>query len=63
MYSPWIVSHDPTFDNEKKEIVKKVVSKKQTKKPRRKIGILEKKGKIKIGKGFKITENEFLGLQ
>jgi hypothetical protein len=32
------------------------------KKLRRKIGMLEKKGKIKIAKHFKITEKEFLGL-
>lgn len=46
----------------KKEIVAKLVPKNAGKKPRRKIGILENKGKIKIGKDFKITEKEFLGL-
>lgn len=46
----------------KKEIVAKLVPKTPDKMPRRKIGILEKKGKIKISKDFKITEEEFLGL-
>ena len=44
----------------KKEMVAKLVPKNAGKKPRRKIGILEPRGKIKTGKHFKITENEFL---
>jgi len=46
----------------KKEIVAKLVPKNTGQKPRRKIGILENKGKITIGRNFKITEKEFLGL-
>ena len=45
----------------KKEIVAKMVPKTIEKKPRRKLGILEGKGKIKFGADFKITEEEFLG--
>jgi antitoxin (DNA-binding transcriptional repressor) of toxin-antitoxin stability system len=46
----------------KKEIVAKLVPKTPDKKPKRKIGILEGKGKIKFAADFKITEEEFLGL-
>ena len=46
----------------KKEIVAKIVPKTIEKKPRRKLGILEGKGKIEIGPDFKITEEDFLGL-
>ncbi len=44
----------------KKEIVAKIVPKKAGKQPRRKIGTLEGKGKIKFATDFKITEEEFL---
>ena len=43
----------------KKEMVAKFVPKNKGKKPRRKIGILEPRGKIKIRKDFKITERQF----
>jgi antitoxin (DNA-binding transcriptional repressor) of toxin-antitoxin stability system len=46
----------------RKEIVARLVPKATTKKPRRKIGILEGKGQVSFGKDFKITEEEFLGL-
>ncbi len=46
----------------KKEIVAKMVPKTIEKKPRRKLGVLEGKGKIKFGTDFKITEEAFLGL-
>ena len=46
----------------KKEIVAKLVPKKAGKQSRRKIGILEGKGKIKFSTDFKITEEEFLAL-
>jgi prevent-host-death family protein len=46
----------------KKEIVARLVPKETTKKPRRKIGILDGKGKASFSKDFKITEEEFLGL-
>ena len=46
----------------RKEIVAKLVPKDAGKKNKRKIGILENKGKIKFGKDFKMTEEEFLGL-
>jgi len=45
----------------KKEIVAKLVPKTEEKKPKRKLGILEGKGKIRFGTDFKITEEEFLG--
>jgi hypothetical protein len=38
-----------------------MVPKTTEKKPRRKLGILEGKGKIKFATDFKITEEEFLG--
>jgi antitoxin (DNA-binding transcriptional repressor) of toxin-antitoxin stability system len=46
----------------KKEIVARLVPKASGKKPRRKIGILEGKGKVVFNNDFKITEEEFLGL-
>jgi antitoxin (DNA-binding transcriptional repressor) of toxin-antitoxin stability system len=45
----------------KKEIVARMVPKNIEKKPRRKLGVLEGKGKIKFGTDFEITEEEFLG--
>jgi antitoxin (DNA-binding transcriptional repressor) of toxin-antitoxin stability system len=45
----------------KKEIVAKLVPK-STKKAKRKIGILEGKGKVIFGDDFKMTEEEFLGI-
>ena len=45
----------------RKEIVAKIVPKNTGKKSQRKIGILEKKGKIKFGSDFRMTEEEFLG--
>lgn len=45
----------------RKEIVAKLVPKSTGKEPKRKIGIFEGKGKIKFGKDFKMTEEEFLG--
>ena len=44
----------------KKEIVAKMVPNIIEKKQRRKLGILEGKGKIVFGSDFKITEEEFL---
>lgn len=46
----------------KKEIVARLVPKSPAKKPKRKIGILEGKGKVVFNAGFKMTEKEFLGL-
>lgn len=46
----------------KKEIVAKLVPKIADKKPKRKLGILEGKVKVKFGPDFKITEEEFLGI-
>lgn len=45
----------------RKEIVARLVPKDSTKKPKRKIGILQGKGKAIFNKDFKITEEEFLG--
>ncbi len=45
-----------------KEIVARLVPKENIKKPGRKIGILEGKGKVVFGKDFKMTEKEFLGI-
>ena len=44
-----------------KEIVAKLVPKTTDKKPKRKLGILDGKGKVKFNPGFKMTEEEFLG--
>lgn len=46
----------------KKEIVAKLVPRDTLKKPERKIGILEGKGKVSFSKDFKMTEEEFLSL-
>lgn len=46
----------------KKEIVARLVPKEHVKKPKRKIGLLDNKVKIKFSKNFKITESEFLGV-
>ena len=46
----------------KKEIVAKLVPKAKDKKHRRKLGILEGKGKVVFGSDFKMTEEEFLGI-
>jgi antitoxin (DNA-binding transcriptional repressor) of toxin-antitoxin stability system len=40
----------------KKEVVARLVPKNTSKKPKRKLGILEGKGKVKFGKDFKMTE-------
>jgi antitoxin (DNA-binding transcriptional repressor) of toxin-antitoxin stability system len=45
----------------KKVIVAKLVPKDKGIMPKRKLGILEGKGKLKFDKNFKITEEEFLG--
>lgn len=45
----------------KKELVAKLVPETAIRKPGRELGILEGKGKIKFGKDFKMTEEEFLG--
>ncbi|HVY75368.1 MAG TPA: hypothetical protein VG890_11090 [Puia sp.] len=45
----------------KKEIVARLVPK-NTKKGKRKIGILEGKAKVTFSRDFKITEEEFLGI-
>ncbi|HEU4553802.1 MAG TPA: hypothetical protein VFS25_13255 [Chitinophaga sp.] len=45
----------------KKEIVAKLVPKNAGKKPKRKLGVLEEKARIKFGKDFKMTEEEFIG--
>ncbi len=45
----------------KKEIVAKIVPKSAAKK-KRKIGLLDGKGKVSFPRDFKITEEEFLGL-
>ncbi len=46
----------------KKEIVARLVPKGNIKKPKRKIGILEGKGKVRFGKNFQMTEEEFIGV-
>jgi antitoxin (DNA-binding transcriptional repressor) of toxin-antitoxin stability system len=46
----------------KKTLVAKLVPKVAEKKAKRKLGILEGKGKVTFGKDFKMTEEEFLGL-
>ena len=46
----------------KKEIVARLVPKLEEKKKRRKLGILDGKGKIKFRSDFKLTEQEFLNL-
>lgn len=46
----------------RKEIVARLVPKATTKKARRKIGILEGKGKVNFGEDFKISEEDFLGI-
>ncbi len=46
----------------RKEIVARLVPKLPVKKHRRKIGILEGKGKVNFGVDFKMTEEEFLGV-
>jgi len=46
----------------KKEIVARLVPKAPVKKPKRKIGILEGKSKVIFNPGFKMTEEEFLGI-
>lgn len=46
----------------RKEIVARLVPKTKDKRPRRKLGIFEGKGKVKFSAGFKMTEEEFLGL-
>ena len=45
-----------------KEIVAIFAPKGASKKPRRKLGILEGKGPIEFSDDFKMTEEEFLGL-
>lgn len=45
----------------RKRIVAKLVPP-TSNKPRRKIGMWDKKGKVKFNKDFKMTEEEFLGL-
>lgn len=44
-----------------KEIVARLVPKAVVKKPRRKLGMWDAKGKVTFGTGFKMTEEEFLG--
>ncbi|MES2704283.1 MAG: prevent-host-death protein [Bacteroidota bacterium] len=46
----------------KKEIVAKLVPMPTEQKPRRTIGILEGKGKVKFAKDFRVTEDAFLRL-
>ena len=46
----------------KKEIVAKLVPKNKGNAPKRKLGLMEGKAKIKFEKDFKITEEEFLGV-
>jgi antitoxin (DNA-binding transcriptional repressor) of toxin-antitoxin stability system len=45
-----------------KEIVARLVPKAPSKKNKRKIGVLEAKGKVKFGVDFKMTTEEFLGI-
>lgn len=45
-----------------KEIVARLVPRSTLKKQKRKIGIWEGKGSIHFGTGFKMTEEEFLGI-
>lgn len=45
----------------RKEVVAKLVPRNAGKQSRRKIGMLESKGKIKFAADFKMTEEEFLG--
>jgi antitoxin (DNA-binding transcriptional repressor) of toxin-antitoxin stability system len=46
----------------RKKIVAKLVPGITGKKSRRKIGIWDKKGSVKFTPGFKITEEEFIGI-
>ena len=46
----------------KKEVVARLVPKAPAKKPRRKLGILEGKGKVVFNHDFKMSEEDFLGL-
>jgi antitoxin (DNA-binding transcriptional repressor) of toxin-antitoxin stability system len=46
----------------KKDIVAKIVPKDVEKKAKRKLGLLQGKGKVEFGIDYKITEQEFLGL-
>jgi antitoxin (DNA-binding transcriptional repressor) of toxin-antitoxin stability system len=46
----------------RKEIVARLVPKASLRKPKRKLGILEGKGKVMFSNDFKMTEEEFLGL-
>jgi antitoxin (DNA-binding transcriptional repressor) of toxin-antitoxin stability system len=43
-----------------KEIVARLIPKPSIKKRKRKIGVLDTKGKIKFNVGYKMTEQEFL---
>lgn len=45
-----------------KEVVARLVPKVSVKKQKRKIGIWDKKAKVKFGPGFKMTTEEFLGI-
>jgi antitoxin (DNA-binding transcriptional repressor) of toxin-antitoxin stability system len=43
-----------------KEIVARLIPKPSMKKHKRKLGVLDAKGKVKFSVGFKMTEQEFL---
>jgi antitoxin (DNA-binding transcriptional repressor) of toxin-antitoxin stability system len=45
-----------------KVVVARLVPKNTTKKMKRKIGILDGKGKVKFSRDFKLTTEEFLGI-
>jgi antitoxin (DNA-binding transcriptional repressor) of toxin-antitoxin stability system len=46
----------------KKEVVACLVPRSSAKKTRRKLGVLESKGKVKFGRDFKMTTEELLGI-
>ena len=46
----------------RKKVVARLVPEIPQKKPRRKIGVWDKKGVVKFNPDFKITEKEFLGI-
>jgi antitoxin (DNA-binding transcriptional repressor) of toxin-antitoxin stability system len=59
----WVLAGEEIgiVQGKKREVIAKMVPNKLGKKPRRKLGLLEGKGKVKFGKDFKITEKDFLG--
>jgi antitoxin (DNA-binding transcriptional repressor) of toxin-antitoxin stability system len=46
----------------RKKVIAKLIPESRSKKSRRKIGIWDKKGNIKFNPGFKMTDEELLGI-